>query len=195
MRFGMMAAAAACAVVAAPAEAAVIRNFTLEGSYVGAPFAAGTYSPEIGGGVIPFPFPPAGTFSISGPAITDIFRADFLVEAFDEAGVRVYGRRADLSSFTATGGGTVRIAFQDEDPSLLRGTFTFAIPSGLLGEQDQSGQVALNLGRYDIDGGLTLTISSVPEPASWALMILGFGAVSGALRRRQATVTATLMPS
>jgi hypothetical protein len=31
--------------------------------------------------------------------------------------------------------------------------------------------------------GLT---ASVPEPATWAMMIVGFGMVGGALRRRQA---------
>ena len=30
-------------------------------------------------------------------------------------------------------------------------------------------------------------IAAVPEPATWALMILGFGAVGGAMRRRRAT--------
>ena len=36
-------------------------------------------------------------------------------------------------------------------------------------------------------------LSSVPEPSTWALMILGFGAVGGALRRRQ-RVTARVRP-
>jgi hypothetical protein len=33
-------------------------------------------------------------------------------------------------------------------------------------------------------------VGAVPEPASWALMILGFGAVGGALRRRKRTALA-----
>lgn len=36
----------------------------------------------------------------------------------------------------------------------------------------------------------TLTLDSVPEPASWALMIAGFGMTGFAMRRRQAVVTA-----
>ena len=36
-----------------------------------------------------------------------------------------------------------------------------------------------------------VSISAVPEPATWALMILGFGAVGGAMRRRRAATLAT----
>ena len=32
-----------------------------------------------------------------------------------------------------------------------------------------------------------VSLAAVPEPATWALMILGFGAIGGALRRRRAT--------
>ncbi len=32
-------------------------------------------------------------------------------------------------------------------------------------------------------------ISAVPEPATWAMMIIGFGAIGAAMRRRAATRT------
>lgn len=34
-------------------------------------------------------------------------------------------------------------------------------------------------------GGVSLRIAAVPEPATWALLILGFGAAGGMLRRRR----------
>ena len=36
----------------------------------------------------------------------------------------------------------------------------------------------------DNQGGVSLQLSAVPEPATWALMILGFGLVGGVMRRR-----------
>ena len=46
-----------------------------------------------------------------------------------------------------------------------------------------------NNGSYSFDTtGLSLSVAAVPEPATWALMILGFGAVGGAMRRRSAKV-------
>jgi hypothetical protein len=43
-----------------------------------------------------------------------------------------------------------------------------------------------NGGLYFNDStGFNFSVSAVPEPATWALMILGFGAVGGAMRRRQ----------
>jgi hypothetical protein len=48
------------------------------------------------------------------------------------------------------------------------------------------GTYRMGVHRLDFSGGGTLTISPsvVPEPASWALMIAGFGLVGSALRRR-----------
>ena len=38
---------------------------------------------------------------------------------------------------------------------------------------------------------MTDNVDSVPEPASWAMMITGFGLIGGAMRRRRATVVTT----
>ncbi|TFU00447.1 PEP-CTERM sorting domain-containing protein [Polymorphobacter arshaanensis] len=34
-------------------------------------------------------------------------------------------------------------------------------------------------------------VDSVPEPASWAMMITGFGLIGGTLRRRRTTLATT----
>lgn len=51
----------------------------------------------------------------------------------------------------------------------------------------------LNLGYFDSNNGdnfgsITFSISAVPEPATWAMMILGMGAVGGAMRVRRRSV-------
>ena len=66
--------------------------------------------------------------------------------------------------------------------SLMTGTSYFAVISGF--ENDDVGAWTLT-----VDGpGTAILAGVVPEPATWALMILGFGAVGGALRRRTAKV-------
>lgn len=59
----------------------------------------------------------------------------------------------------------------------VTGPFSFAIFPGT------------GTGNFTIRNGLvtnfSATIAAVPEPATWGLMILGFGAVGGALRRRR----------
>lgn len=75
----------------------------------------------------------------------------------------------DFSYNGASGGGRIRDGYEDRG-DLRNVDFTFAITAG---------------------GAASL----VPEPATWGLMLLGFGAIGGALRRRQATVRGTLIPS
>ena len=44
--------------------------------------------------------------------------------------------------------------------------------------------------RYIVNGTVTrVATAAVPEPASWALMVLGFGAIGSALRRRKIAVS------
>jgi hypothetical protein len=55
-------------------------------------------------------------------------------------------------------------------------------------------KLAFDIGQHFLDGtnygyGLsTLTITAAPEPAAWALMIAGFGAIGMALRRQRVSV-------
>ena len=34
-------------------------------------------------------------------------------------------------------------------------------------------------------GGISLSLAAVPEPATWAMMIMGFGLIGGAYRSRR----------
>jgi len=56
-------------------------------------------------------------------------------------------------------------------------------------------QFAFNLLQLTSGGGpaaqgfLTASVSAVPEPATWAMMLIGFGAIGFAMRRRNAVKT------
>ena len=41
-----------------------------------------------------------------------------------------------------------------------------------------------------LGGSITITEASVPEPATWAMMLIGFGAIGWQLRRRRTPVLA-----
>lgn len=93
-----------------------------------------------------------------------------------------------LGVFTGSGSG-VNTIFQ------IGSGGTFTAPGGATklylgfadayGFQGNSGWYADNSGSILAD--VTLSGGGIPEPATWALMILGFGAVAGAMRRRPAT--------
>lgn len=73
--------------------------------------------------------------------------------------------------FTQFGGPTV-FTGSPSNPTFLLGTFNFG---GIV-----SGNSTLTISR---------AVAAVPEPATWAMMLIGFGAVGFSVRRRGATMT------
>lgn len=63
---------------------------------------------------------------------------------------------------------------------LTRGDYTYS---------SSSDTITLHIGQAE---PVAPVASAVPEPASWAMIVAGFGAVGGALRRRRASATARL---
>ncbi len=49
----------------------------------------------------------------------------------------------------------------------------------------RSSSTAITATRVRFAGTITITDHGVPEPATWAMMVLGFGAVGFALRRKR----------
>ncbi|MCW6535240.1 PEPxxWA-CTERM sorting domain-containing protein [Sphingomonas lycopersici] len=57
-----------------------------------------------------------------------------------------------------------------------------------VGSATYAGQPSGSLSDYQ--GAFTLNAASVPEPSTWAMMIIGFGAVAGTMRVRRKTAPA-----
>ena len=70
--------------------------------------------------------------------------------------------------------------------SNMDGSGGFSIPGGTESTPEQ--QIGTQKFRFDANGQLTadVPVQGVPEPATWAMMMLGFGAMGAALRRRSA---------
>jgi len=66
----------------------------------------------------------------------------------------------------------------------LSSTFRVLPPEGLYGNSYETPGFT---GEWDFAGS---SVQAIPEPASWAMMIVGFGAVGAMLRRRRASVAA-----
>ncbi len=73
------------------------------------------------------------------------------------------------------------------DPFVIGSSYNIVVPTGAtmlyLGTVD-SYQWANNIGGFAVD-----VAAAVPEPATWALMILGFGAIGATMRRRRVAET------
>ena len=193
-----MAAALACA--ASPAQAAYVVNFSEVGPNVimtssGSIDFSGLTRFGTGGGPTTTSVAPGfsqilmrdqGSIHIyngfSGPttfgtsaatsAVSAANSHAFLFQNFSPATARI-GLPTTYVSGTQLGVNTATFAGSFASLGMTRGTYTWTWGSGA-----NADSLTVNIGTAINPGG-------VPEPATWALLILGFGAVGGAMRRRQ----------
>lgn len=101
------------------------------------------------------------------------------------------GGGSDLSFTDATLAGGAGQLVVNNDPGFPGATvFVFNSPIPLGSNTLTFSGNLLGGGTSDTASG-TLTLTAVPEPSTWAMFILGFGALGFAMRRRNAIVTAT----
>ena len=144
-----------------------------------------------------------GSYQSAGPRSQQHFASFQLWDGYDVGGVGLVDsfstmtlkKLADGSSPVDLGSGQVNeiLTLNNFDPtatvrssdliSEITPLSGFAWKSGYLGFINSQTYLQTS---FQING-LTTSISGVPEPATWALMILGFGGIGMALRRRTFT--------
>ena len=125
-----------------------------------------------------------GDFTLPTPVVTSAATADYFAIYGTPGSLDSVGSFFDIFFYLDLSGGGFDIQDTLNPDNLLQlgGPVLFNGPT--------SAPRFLN-GRYELtdyngDGGsYTLTISTIPEPASWALLIAGFGLTGAAMRRRR----------
>ena len=99
----------------------------------------------------------------------------------------------EITNGTGAAAGYSDAYFYNADPAIGGGIFVgdpVSSPINTTGPQSYTGPESAPVflpGVYTEDDGTVLTIS-VPEPATWAMMLVGFGMVGFAARRRKLAV-------
>ncbi|WP_108810798.1 PEPxxWA-CTERM sorting domain-containing protein [Sphingorhabdus sp. Alg231-15] len=183
-------AAVAAMALAAPAQAAVISFDDLGGSngdvFTG-PYMEDGFTVDTAGGdvfeghIFGNPAPSLVVGSVFGGGSFGVVRVVGGIFNFNSFDFVSQGAAGDYQVNGFLGGNSVFSLNGSLSPS---GFTTIAGVGGNIDELDfilTANGTSVNLDNIDVS-------TAVPEPATWAFMILGFGAIGGALRRRKANV-------
>lgn len=184
MKYLSTIAAAAFAVSAASAAHAAVtveyddgQAIDLETSADGLNYSGSFAADVIGNGGDPT-FTATFSFVVPGSGMVSI--AGISIQTSEQSNIDFYSAYLDGTiPFFITNGTVDTIALTMQQISA--GTHTFQLNGRL---NPPSG-----LGAGSLGGSVSFALAgAVPEPTTWALFILGFGAVGGALRRRSSAV-------
>ncbi len=131
------------------------------------------------------------TFTLSGLDLTEI---SFYVGSLDPFNIFTFSGAGGFSqSFTGAQLVAATAAADQANGSQTaasaNGRYTFTFDQAITGLQLASNSPSLEVS--DIGAIAVATAGGVPEPAAWALMILGFGGVGASLRHKRKQVPAT----
>lgn len=117
------------------------------------------------------------------------------VDVFGFSGPGAFGSEESFTDVTSSSG--TAIGFNTTGPVFFISrnyVSNTAISSSALFSGKTLASLGLSAGTYDYTSGqnkislvIGQTVAAVPEPATWAMMILGFGVVGAALRRPRRT--------
>ena len=129
----------------------------------------------------------AYTNSVFGATTTTLFGIDAFTDALVRATNPNGGLYTSVGPLGITLGATDLLGF---DISGFSGAGFFSVNNNFYGVNLATGGATL-IGGLGTQGITGITIASVPEPASWAMMLLGFGGMGVALRRRGKSANVT----
>ncbi|MHA6723787.1 PEPxxWA-CTERM sorting domain-containing protein [Sphingomonas sp. RS2018] len=202
---GILAAGTALA-AAAPANAAIFIGVSVNGGAItqvaSSTSGSANYNTTDANGIFynvsatGAPLLPVGTLltqsvNIAGTNGT----VDLYITQTDVAGIT--GIASSFTSNTLQGVNAVIRSYYDANNGVFTGTLlqsaTFSGPGTFMGGNVISSRIGSETVRYTLNftGGAgsnfngTANLTAVPEPATWGLMMLGFGAMGFALRRRR----------
>ncbi|SFP99758.1 PEPxxWA-CTERM sorting domain-containing protein [Sphingomonas rubra] len=107
------------------------------------------------------------------------------IATFTQSAENVLNRTLNFSSIE----GTSSVVFRIVANSARAANGTTLATGGTFRVQNSVGTTA---SPFSINGTVSAVTAAVPEPATWALMLVGFGLVGGAMRRRNSKVSTTV---